>query len=80
MNTMPVEIFFKQADTSKLQVATVYILNGLGFLSIDQQFAILEFIAERDKSAHPHPLFLGSGNFIPDTFAGNLPFKLCEGE
>ena len=80
MNPLSVEIFFKQADTSKLQVATVYMLNGLGFLGIDQQFAILDVVAEWNESAHPHPLFLGGGNFISDTFAGNFPFKLCEGE
>jgi hypothetical protein len=46
----------------------------------DAQGALLDSVAQRDYAAHPNPLFLRSGDLVPDPLAGDLPLELGEGQ
>jgi hypothetical protein len=54
--------------------------NRFGFFAVYEQLVILEIVSKRDHAAHPHAFSLGGGNLVADALAGDLTFKLREGE
>jgi len=50
------------------------------FLRIDDQFSLVEVVAERHMAAHPHTFALGGGDLVADSFAGDLTLELRERE
>ena len=46
----------------------------------DDQLAVLDRVAERRHTAHPHPLLLRSGDLVADAFAGHLALELGKGQ
>ena len=46
----------------------------------DDELAVLDGVTERRHTAHPHPLFLRSGDFVADAFAGHFALELGKGQ
>jgi hypothetical protein len=46
--------------------------DGGGFLCVDDQFAVLDAVAERHEAAHPHALLAGRREFVADALADHL--------
>ena len=49
-------------------------------LLLDQQLAVLQPIAERDITTHPHALLARRGELVPDALADHLALELGEGQ
>src|SRR6185437_10240267 len=73
------EIITQSPNASQLHIPPENHSNGLGLCFVDDQLAILDVIAKRHTSAHPHSLLLGSGNLILNPFTDDLALELCEG-
>src|SRR5262245_7931733 len=71
-----IETFLEQAYRTKFLIAAEDIADGLGFGLVDDQLPVFHVIAERGIAAHPHSLFLGSGNLVAYPLAGDLPLEL----
>jgi hypothetical protein len=52
--------------------------SGLDF--IDHQQSVLHVVPQGQRPAHPHPLGLAGGDLVADALAGDLAFKLREGQ
>jgi hypothetical protein len=46
----------------------------------DDQFAVLDVVAERHIAAHPHALGLRRGDLVANALAGDLALELGKGE
>jgi len=46
----------------------------------DDELAVLDGVTERRQTAHPHPFFLRSGDFVADAFAGHFALELGKGQ
>jgi hypothetical protein len=65
-------------DAAKLQIAIEDQSDGLGFLRINGEFAVLQLIAQRHHPADPETLALGGCDLVPDALGRNLAFELGE--
>src|SRR6476646_11505780 len=54
--------------------------DSAGLLLIDHQPPVLDVVAKRRKTTHPHTLFLGGGDFVADTLTGYLALELGKRE
>ncbi len=47
---------------------------------VGDELAVADIVAERDRSAHPHPLALRSRDLVANALAGDLTLELGEAE
>src|SRR6266516_6349810 len=71
-----IKVDFKFGNTAECQIALKDQPHGFSLGDIDDEFALLNVIAERDGASHPHTLAAGGGKLIADALAGDLPLKL----
>src|SRR3546814_6494208 len=76
--TLGIELVGKRIDRGQLQIALHDVTDETGFAVVDHQLAVLDIIAERDRTAHPDALLLGSSDLVADALAGNLALELSE--
>src|SRR3546814_20458949 len=74
--TLGIELVGKRIDRGQLQIALHDVTDETGFAVVDHQLAVLDIIAERDRTAHPDALLLGSSDLVADALAGNLALYL----
>src|SRR4051812_6844600 len=74
------EVLLQQPDRAELGIATKYVSHALRLGLDDDQFAVLDGVAERRHTAHPHPFLLRGGDFVADPLAGYLALELGKGQ
>ena len=79
-NTQPVELGLEQRDRAQFRIAPEDQPDGRRLRLIDDQFAVLDVIAERHVAAHPHALLLRRRDLVADALAGDLALELGERE
>src|SRR6266516_4028796 len=63
-------------NTAECQIALKDQPHRFGLSGVDDEFAVLNVIAERDGASHPHALAAGGGELVADALAGDLALKL----
>ena len=76
---LPVEFLCKRVDRAEFNVAPEYQPHLLGFGLVDDQRAILDLVAKRHGTAHPHALLAGGLDLVADALARDLALELGEG-
>src|SRR3546814_2174170 len=62
--TLGIELVGKRIDRGQLQIALHDVTDETGFAVVDHQLAVLDIIAERDRTAHPDAILLGSSDLV----------------
>src|ERR1700676_4281843 len=75
-----IQIFHQEPDGPEFQIAAEDSHYLLCLRLIDLEAAINHVVAKWDQTTHPHSLLLGSGDLVPDPFAGHLALELGEGQ
>src|SRR6266567_9452996 len=75
-DSLLIKIDSEFGNTAECQVAFKDQPHRLSLGGVDDEFAVLNVIAERDGASHPHALAAGGGKLIADALAGDLPLKL----
>src|SRR6185437_8632095 len=79
-DTLLIEFVPKFADGAQFQIPPVDITNDLGLGGVNDQLAVLDHIAKRGDTAHPHAFLLGCRDLVPDLLPGDLTLELGKGE
>ncbi len=75
-----IEFCLESTHRPEFDVTPEYMKDGLCLLFIDEEPPVLDIVAERRQTAHPHALLFRRGDFVADPFTGHLPLKLGEGK
>src|SRR3984885_8699164 len=75
-----VEKCLKPDNAADLKISTKEISDEDGMLLDHMERPVLDLIAKRNHASHPDALPLRGGDLVPDPLAGDLAFKLGEGE
>ena len=67
-------------DAAQFKVALENEPDGVCFVLVDGELAIVERVAERNHAADPQALALGGGDLVADALGGDLAFELSEGQ
>ena len=79
-NPQAVKLGFGQGDRAKFRTAPEDEPDGYRLGFVDDEFGVLDVIAERHIAAHPHALCLRRGDLVADALAGDLALELGKGE
>src|SRR3984885_6027262 len=75
-----VEKCLKPDNAADLKISTKEISDEDGMLLDHMERPVLDLIAKRNHASHPDALPLRGGDLVPDPLAGDLAFKLGEGQ
>jgi hypothetical protein len=68
------------ANRAELEVSAKDHPDRFGFRLVDDEFSVLDVIAERGPAAHPQPFLLRGGDLVADAFARDLALELGKGQ
>src|SRR3954453_14111192 len=68
----------QQPNRAELGIAAKYVSHALRLGLDDDQFPVLDGVAERRHPAHPHPLLLRGAALVAYPFAGPLALDLAK--
>ena len=74
------EIIPQGAHCSEFKITPKDVAYGRRFRFVDDEFAVLDVVAERGLAAHPHALLFGRRDLVADPLARDLALELGEGE
>src|SRR6185437_1951603 len=79
-NAKTLQLVAELMNRAGRQIARVYKSDRCRFGLFDDELAPLDVVSQGNGPAHPHPLAARCSQFVPDPLAGDLPFKLSEGQ
>src|SRR5271167_2794925 len=74
------QVVSQESDGTEFQISLIAAFDSRGFGPIDYQPAIMDVVAKRWHTAHPHALALGGGDLVSDPLARYLALELREGQ
>jgi hypothetical protein len=73
-----IQILHQEPNRPKFEVSSDDLPHRFCFFLIHDQATVDYVVTDRYQTAHPHPLLLGGGDLVADSFAGDLTFELGE--
>jgi hypothetical protein len=74
------QLLDQRSPAAELGIAGEDVAHGDGVGFIDEQLALMDAVAERHGTTHPHALLLGRGDLVTDALARDLTLELGEAE